>query len=881
MKKQWTICIISCLACWGFEVVAGAVPNQHVKEVIIVCKTHFDIGYTHRVSEVVNYYRTSMIDKAMKVMDESNDLPPEQRFSWTLPGWVLHKTMEDWDGQTLARKQTLDDRFRSGKILVHALPFTFESDACEPEMMARSLSFSSALARRYGLPLPRSGKQTDVPSHSGALATVLANAGVKFVHIGCNWPSAPLKTPGLFWWEGPDGSRVLTMYSTMYGTFYDSHSSWRSSDDIMMGQNFLPPAEWPYQTWPAILVTGDNAGAPSAKTIKAKIAELRAQLPGVNVRMGTMDDFYDAIMREHPNIPTLKAEMPDSWIHGVMCDPNGMRLSRAVNPLVASAEILNTQLRAWGVPVAPAQKTISDIYEYIALYGEHTWGKAPSVNIYGEAFRKLPANRFADLEASWEDKTDYIRKATDMAHRLVDADLDALAASVKGSGEHRWLVYNPLPWKRSGMIQINGIDCFIKDIPASGYRVVTLDNLPQRKNMSGTVLENAYHRITIDPAKGCITSWVDKQTGTEWIDASKPQGMGHYLNERFTLEQTIAYVKDYQHNRTENYHNHWLHPGMHKPGMISEKRVPYQAVTSGNGRLHITETDTAQIAKLTMPGNAVRHLAPTSLKLVLYRDTPYVDLELTILNKAKDNWPEADWLCLPFRIRDPEFKVYRSLGKMNPKTDILKGANRHMYTVGTGVIISGMDGKGVAICPLDHPLISLGEPGCWKFSNDYVPKDATVYVNLYNNQWNTNFRYWYPGTWSSRVRLWMVDQECNDASFAKQALEARNPLLTRPIMATTTGTLPDHQTGIEVSRPGVLITAFAPDTNGNEGILLRAWEQAGVSGALSIQLPKGITVSQAIPVDLRGEKIGDPIPINNGKMLLDLKAYAPLSVILK
>ena len=32
-------------------------PPQ-VKEIIVVCKTHFDIGYTHRVNEVVDYYRT-------------------------------------------------------------------------------------------------------------------------------------------------------------------------------------------------------------------------------------------------------------------------------------------------------------------------------------------------------------------------------------------------------------------------------------------------------------------------------------------------------------------------------------------------------------------------------------------------------------------------------------------------------------------------------------------------------------------------------------------------------------------------------------------------------------------------------------------------------
>ncbi len=38
-------------------------PNTPVKEVIVIIKTHFDIGYTHRVKEIVHHYRTEMIDQ--------------------------------------------------------------------------------------------------------------------------------------------------------------------------------------------------------------------------------------------------------------------------------------------------------------------------------------------------------------------------------------------------------------------------------------------------------------------------------------------------------------------------------------------------------------------------------------------------------------------------------------------------------------------------------------------------------------------------------------------------------------------------------------------------------------------------------------------------
>jgi hypothetical protein len=260
-----------------------------------------------------------------------------------------------------------------------------------------------------------------------------------------------------------------------------------------------------------------------------------------------------------------------------------------------------------------------------------------------------------------------------------------------------------------------------------------------------------------------------------------------------------------------------------------------------------------------------------------------VDVELTIKDKAKDNWPEADWLRLPFKVANPQFTVGRALGEMDPAKDILPGANEDMYTVGHGLTIIGDDGAGVAVCPLDHPLISLDRPGCWKFSRDFTPKKPEVFVNLYNNQWNTNFRYWFPGTWSSRVRMWTFDKDTpKELQLAVPALEARNPLQVVVLQgANPGGTLPPEQTGLSVSREGVVVTAFGQDPDGHPGTLLRVWEQAGLGGELTVTLPEGVKATKAQPVDLRGEKTGEASPIENGKLTYPLKAWAPASFLLE
>ncbi len=848
---------------------------SHIKEVIVVIKTHFDIGYTHRVREIVHHYRTDMIDRAMNIMDQSKSLPPAQQFAWTGPGWVMSKVLEDWDGQTPARRQRLDEYVKAGKFRFHALPFTLESDACEPEEMARGFIFAFRLCRKYGMPLPRSGKMTDVPSHGGALATVLAHGGVQFMHIGCNWPSGCVKTPGLFWWEGPDGSRVLTLYSNTYGTCVPSWlPRWYSPQDPFIARNLAPAADWPYPVWPAIIVTPDNSGPPKAEQVKSLFEDAVKRLPGVRIRMGTMDDFVDAIVREKPEIPVVKGEMPDTWIHGIMCDPGGIKLSREVHPQIAAAEVLHTQLNLWGVAQPPVDKDIALAYEKTLLYGEHTWGGAASVNQYGAAFAGLDPRKYADLEASWEDKTDYIREASRISRRITDANLQALASAVTHNGPGM-VVFNPLPWTRSGTVEVNGKTVFVKDMPPAGYRVLPLPptgmQTAPRKTTEPTTIESAFFKLTLDPAQGAVASLVDKRNGREWVEPSDGRGLGQYLNERFTFEQTHQYAMKYQQGRAGN----WPHPGMHKPEMISEKQVPYRAATSGKG----TATIEGNTATLECPADPANHLPATALKITLSNDQPCIDLELTIKEKAKDNWPEADWLCLPLKVASPQFRVHRQLGVMNPATDILPGANRDLFTIGQGVTITDADGAGIAVCPLDHPLVSLDRPGCWQCSRDaeeFTPRKPVVYLNLYNNQWNTNFRYWYPGSWSSRVRLWTFDGRTPaDEVIATPALEARNPLLA---VATTGagGRLPSSQSGVAVSRPGVTVTAFGPNPDGN-GTLLRVWEQSGQAGEVSVALPAGAPFKTATPINLRGQVLGDSLKIHDGRLAFQLAAFAPAS----
>ena len=73
---------------------------------------------------------------------------------------------------------------------------------------------------------------------------------------------------------------------------------------------------------------------------------------------------------------------------------------------------------------------------------------------FGEAFQKdRAAGRFDRLEASWEEHTAYIKKAHEIIAPELAKNLQALAQGVKAEG-WRVVVYNPLPWKRNGVVRL-------------------------------------------------------------------------------------------------------------------------------------------------------------------------------------------------------------------------------------------------------------------------------------------------------------------------------------------------------------------------------------------------------------------------------------------
>jgi len=64
-----------------------------LKEVIIVYKTHFDIGYSDLARNVDHKYRTEMLDHALDNIEKHARNPKNRQFVWTIPGWPMKQIL--------------------------------------------------------------------------------------------------------------------------------------------------------------------------------------------------------------------------------------------------------------------------------------------------------------------------------------------------------------------------------------------------------------------------------------------------------------------------------------------------------------------------------------------------------------------------------------------------------------------------------------------------------------------------------------------------------------------------------------------------------------------------------------------------------------------
>ncbi|MGA7732647.1 MAG: DUF5054 domain-containing protein [Chloroflexia bacterium] len=699
-----------------------------LRKVVVVFKTHFDLGFTGLPGEVMRTYTGPMFEAVRKTMEATANEPPNLRYCWTLPAWPLRFLLHD-PSVPVETRQEARGLVREGRLHWHAWPFTTHTAFCGLEDLVRGLHISRALSEEFGR-WPTGAKQTDVPGHTWILPTLLAKAGVKFLHLGCNSGSHPPHVPPFFWWEGPDGSRLLTFYSPGgYGT------------------SLLPPDDWPYDTWLSLQQTVDNHGPHTPEELRRIRRTIEEGAPGVEILFGQLGDFSDSLLEQPEQLaglPVVPYDLADTWIHGIGTMPREVARARELRAKLLALECASSAYDWPGVtatdkaadfPLARKVAPLIDAaYEQLLLFGEHTWGldvKSTIKRVYGDDFAQARQTEpYTRLEQSWVAKAAYLERAEGLC--------------VRASGI--------VQQARQAEPREETID-ELRSNAEKEWAEILAQRTPLEDTTPDTVLEDNWFRLEVDPSAGGIISLLDKQSGHEWVDRSTREPFGGYRYDLYSINDIAEFMRSYG-----TFFQDWFVQDFGKQGYPEDSR--HVTAYACNFKLEKVRDVSGSILRLAAghlqsEGTSDTELPQQTVSLDIrtgsYRGLPYIELDYRVEGKEATPLAESTVIPFPLNLRRPTFRMRQTGSVIDPARDIVEGGNRNLWCADWTYATD--DRVGLSLFAVDMPLISVGSTGIYRFEPKRVPREPVIYAHLSNTQWGTNFPQWLEGGFRWRVRL--------------------------------------------------------------------------------------------------------------------------------
>ncbi|MBN1250296.1 MAG: hypothetical protein JXC32_21715, partial [Anaerolineae bacterium] len=173
------------------------------------------------------------------------------------------------------------------------------------ESISRHLLLSRAYFRdKFGL------APEDVPvdfepdtfGHPATLPTILAQGGVRY-YYHCRGS----RGPHLYWWVGPDGSRLLTLNDYQWYMHFNADRS-----RVAVAPNMADPlTAWEQatglRTMPVLYGVGDHGGGPTRRDLR-KILEMDSWPVYPHLTFSTLRHFFEMAEREAGDLPEIRGE---------------------------------------------------------------------------------------------------------------------------------------------------------------------------------------------------------------------------------------------------------------------------------------------------------------------------------------------------------------------------------------------------------------------------------------------------------------------------------------------------------------------------------------------------------------------------------------------
>ncbi len=345
----------------------------------------------------------------------------------------------------------------------------------------------------------------------------------------------------LFWWEAPDGSRLLTYFPSDYANQIDPQKMARDA-------SIYGPMMWKYNggtdSAPAggldtmyLYGVGDHGGGPTREDLDTALRWQKGDLVYPQISFSTAAQYFADLEKSKSElkIPTWDGELYFQYHRGVQTTQSEeKRGNRQNEELVLNAEKVASIETLFGA--AWPQQNLDTAWKYILFNQFHDILPGSGIHInYVDAARKYAIASRIDRD-------------------IIDSGLADIASRVKSDGVSV-LVFNPLSWTRTDEVQFDAqfptpvkevgavgpdgkgmplevlstdpqtgrirLRLLAENIPPTGYKLIRLVAEPRSSAAKTTLiatadsLENEFIRLKVDPKTGCITSLFDKRSNTE------------------------------------------------------------------------------------------------------------------------------------------------------------------------------------------------------------------------------------------------------------------------------------------------------------------------------------------------------------------------------
>jgi alpha-mannosidase len=827
--------------------------------------SHTDIGYTELQTRVEANH-VEYLDSVIDYCRQTDGYPDDAKFRWNIEvSWALQ----------LYRKFRPESKFRelvnlikAGRVELSGL-YLNQSDGFSHEELIRSVDLAREFARTGGFDVV-SAMNDDVTGFGWALPQILKQAGIKYFATGINETRsrAPLRRPCPFWWESPDGSRILHWNGEQYlfGN-YDlllhepvDKSSPKVGDYLA---KLEARGDYPYDLIAFNVSAWVTDNCPPGRGLSDRVKEWNEKFAYPKLRLATLREFFRIMESKYGAVlPVHKLGWPDYWTDGVGSTSFETGLNRLTHADLISAEKVSALAARLDLDKDkrfrfPAE-AVRETYDLAMLYDEHTWGAWNSIDD--------PQSELA--RGQWALKSSFAYRARESSRTLLRRGTEALAKLISADGDYEFAVFNPLSWQRTDVVrvtlpagplreakgkirvidrrlgsaakfQMTGDDAIlvvVKNIPSMGYAVFSVKPGeggapaaagPEKKGtgpVPGSVplssIENRFYRLTVDSKTGGISSLVDKETGRELVDKACPWPLNAYIYEQ--------------------------PEGGRKAVDDMTKRAVFHRWTPASAK--VTAGWRGPVATSLLVTSSPKMCRKLEQRIILYDDIKRIDLA-NVLDKEETFDPEAVYFAYPFAVGPgPNVRFEISDADMAPGKEQLPGTTLDWHTVQNWVEFSGKEAR-VIWSPVEAPLVMFGDINIGKWLTSLDLQNAWVFSYAMNNYWMTNFKASQEGRVEFRYSLTSLPPgaEASDrVGSSRFGWEVHTPLTAVWLAPKNKGrfTTP-MESFVSVNQPNIIIQALWLDADGKPVARLREIAGKATEARLLSTVFLGFTVTRS------------------------------------